>query len=252
MSEAIAATRVPADESITAALGRIFPVESRKASSRLIGALFLLGFIFYGVGFGALAAPALAAPDLLVTIVRSPTTLVLGCFLMLLNSLVDIGKGVLFFPILESRGKRTALVYLAALIVEVVLLDIGVLFLLMLVPLAQSAPDAGGAAATWATALSSTLIQGNLIAYNVAQATLGFGGIFLCALLFRTKLVPQWLSGLGFVGYAVHMIGSVGDLFGLHLSTVLLIPGALFEVSIAFWLIIVGVSAVMDRETRAA
>ena len=39
---------------------------------------------------------------------------------MLLNSVLDLGKGVLFFPILENHGKRTALTYLAALIVQVV------------------------------------------------------------------------------------------------------------------------------------
>jgi hypothetical protein len=220
-------------------------------SSRLIGALFLLGFLFYGVGFGALVTPALTAPDFLATIAKSPTTLVLGCFLMLLNTVLDVGKGVLFFPILERHGKRTALVYLAALIVQVVFLDIGVLLLLMLAPLAQVALDAGGAAAPWATAMASTLIQGNLLAYNVGQATLGFGGIFLCALLFRTGLVPQWLAGLGFVGYAVHAIGSIAELFGLHVSMVLLIPGGLFEVILAFWLIIRGLAAVTDRARSA-
>jgi hypothetical protein len=41
---------------------------------------------------------------------------------MLLNTPVDVGKAVLFFPIVENHGKRTALAYLAAIIVEVVLL----------------------------------------------------------------------------------------------------------------------------------
>lgn len=38
---------------------------------------------------------------------------------MLFNSAVDVGKGVLFFPILERHSKRTALAYLSAKIVEV-------------------------------------------------------------------------------------------------------------------------------------
>ena len=70
------------------------------------------------------------------------SSLVTGAFLMLLNTVVDIGKGVLFFPIAERRGKRTALVYLAAITVQVVILDLGVLFLLMLVPLAELAAGA--------------------------------------------------------------------------------------------------------------
>jgi len=97
---------------------------SRMAYSRLIGALFLLGFLSYGVGFG-LVTSVLGAPDFLSTISAHQTTLVLGAFLMLLNSVVDVGKGVLFFPNLENHGKRTALAYLAAMIFEVVLLDAG-------------------------------------------------------------------------------------------------------------------------------
>src|SRR5664280_2760480 len=79
------------------------------ASSRLIGALFLAGFLSYGVGFT------------LVTSVTGSTN-----FLSTISA-VDVGKGVLFYPILENRGKRTALGYLAAMIVEVVLLSVGVL-----------------------------------------------------------------------------------------------------------------------------
>src|SRR6266704_1409446 len=118
---------------------------SRMTYSRLIGALFLVGFLFYGVG-AALVTSVTGAPDFLSTISAHQTTLVIGAFLMLLNTVVDVGKGVLFFPILENHGKRTALAYLATMIVEVVLLDVGVLCLLMIVPLGQYAVDAGGRA----------------------------------------------------------------------------------------------------------
>src|SRR5438105_6455576 len=85
-----------------------------KVSSRLIGALFLAGFLCYGVGF-SLVTSVVGAPDFLSTISSHQTVLVLGAFLMLLNTAVDVGKGVLFFPILESHGKRTALAYLATM-----------------------------------------------------------------------------------------------------------------------------------------
>src|SRR6266852_2112253 len=64
-------------------------------------------------------------------------------------------RGVLFFPILESHGKRSALAYLAMIIVEVVLLDVVVLALLMIVPLGQQANEAGQATAAWSQAVGS-------------------------------------------------------------------------------------------------
>lgn len=211
----------------------------RKTYARLIGALFLIGFLTYGIGF-TLVNSVITVPDFVSNLPAAETTLILGAVLMLGNTVVDIGKGVLFFPILEDHGKRTALVYLAAIVVQVVFLDIGVIFLLMLVPLAQIAADVGASSAAWAPGIGSLLSASNTIAYNVGQATLSFGGVFLCLLLFRTRLVPQVLAGLGVVGYVLHAAGSVSEIFGLPLSLYLLIPGALFEIGIAFWLIIKG------------
>src|SRR3984893_17439980 len=108
----------------------------RMTYSRLIGALFLVGFLVYGVG-AALVTSVTSGPDFLSTISAHQTTLVIGAFLMLLNTVLDVGKGVLFFPILETHGKRSALAYLGFIIVQVVFLDIGVLALLLIVPLGQ-------------------------------------------------------------------------------------------------------------------
>src|SRR5947208_15636441 len=120
-------------------------MRSRMTYSRVIGALFLLGFLSYGGGFG-LVTSLTGAPDFLSTIPAHQTIFIIGALLMLLNTIVDVAKGVLFFPILEKHGKRTALAYLAAMIVEVVMLTVGVLALLMLVPLAQQPADAGAGA----------------------------------------------------------------------------------------------------------
>src|SRR5581483_7315986 len=84
---------------------------SRLTYSRLIRALFLLGFVVYGVG-GVLVTAVTVAPDFLKTLSAHQTILLLGAFLMVVNTAVDMGKGVLFFPILERHGKRTALAYL--------------------------------------------------------------------------------------------------------------------------------------------
>jgi hypothetical protein len=212
---------------------------SRMTYSRLIGALFLSGFLLYGVG-SSLVTSVVGAPDFLSTLSGHQTTLVLGAFLMLLNTAVDVGKGVLFFPILEKHGKRTALAYLAALIVEVVLLDVGVLALLMIVPLAQQGVDAGQASVGWAKAVGSLAVQSNTMAYQIGQMSLGLGAVFLCLLLFRTRLIPRFLSIWGLVGYAILMAGTIAEIFGIHIGVMLSIPGGVFEVGLGFWLIIKG------------
>ena len=225
----------------------------RNTYARLIGVLFLIGFLTYGVGL-TLVNSVITVPDFLSGIPAVQTTLILGAVLMLGNTVVDIGKGVLFFPILENHGKRTALVYLAAIVVQVVFLNLGVIFLLMLVPLANIAADAGASSAAWAPGVGALLSESNTVAYNVGQAILCFGGVFLAILLFRTRLIPRVLAGLGVVGYLLHAVGSISEIFGLPLELYLLIPGALFELGIAFWLIIKGFNsaAVAEGLTTAA
>ena len=81
-------------------LPRSMVMGSRMTYSRLLGALFLTGFLVYGVGMG-LVTSVLGTPNFLSTMSALQSTLVLGAFLVLLNTVVDVGKGVLFFPILE-------------------------------------------------------------------------------------------------------------------------------------------------------
>jgi hypothetical protein len=171
--------------------------------------------------------------NFLSTISANKTILILGAFLILLNTAVDVGKAVLFFPILEKHGKRTALAYLAAMMVEVVLLAVGALALLMIGPLrSQHDVDAGVA-----KGLGSLLTQSNTMAYQIAEMALGFGGIFLCALLFRTRLIPRFLAMWGVIGYAMLAAGTIAEIFGTHIGLVLSIPGGLFELALGFWLL---------------
>ena len=209
------------------------PADSRMKYSRVIGALFLLGFLSYGIGSG-LATSLVGGSNFLSTVAASQTVLVIGAFLMFLNTGVDLGKAVLFFPILEKHSKRTALVYLATMIVEVALLDVGVLALLLIVPLAKHAGDAG------AQTLGSILVQSNFTAYQMGEMTLGVGAIFLCALLFRTQLIPRWLAISGLIGYPILAAGTIAEIFGIHIGLYLTIPGFFFELVFPVWLFFKG------------
>src|ERR1700674_240162 len=207
--------------------------DSRMKYSRVIGALFLLGFLSYGIGSG-LATSLVGGSNFLSTIAASQTVLVIGAFLIFLNTGVDLGKAVLFFPILEKHSKRTALAYLATMIVEVVLLAIGALALFLIVPLAKHAGEAG------AQTLGSILVQTNATAYQMGEMTLGVGAVFLCLLLFRTQLIPRWLAISGLIGYPVLVAGTIAEIFGLHIGLYLTIPGFFFELGLPFWLIFRG------------
>jgi MFS family permease len=189
------------------------PASSTRRTARIVGVLFLAAFLAYGVG-SAIATGIAGSAD------RSgPNALfITGAALMLLNSAIVIGIGVLMFPILRPHNKAIAAGYLGTRIFEGVGLAIGVVSLIVLT--------------------GSAAIDANFVAYNVAMAGLGIGSLFFCALLFRSGLVPRFLAVWGFLGYASFAGGSLLELFGVAgAGLVAAIPSGLFEVTFGIWLI---------------
>ena len=206
---------------------------SRMRQPRLIGALFLVGFLVYGAG-SSLVTSLVGGPGFLGTIAPLASLLALGAFLLLLVTAVDIAKAILFFPILERHSKRTALTYYATLLVEVVFLAMGAIAIFLIVPLSRHAGEPG------ARTLAVTLVDFNNVAYQVGELTLGVGATFLCALLFRTRLVPRWIAVAGLVGYPFLVVGTIAELFGVHIGLYLTMPGTVFELALPVWLFIKG------------
>ena len=196
-----------------------------RRTARIVGVLFLAGYLAYGVG----SVIATGNAD------RSGSTalFVTGAALMLLNSAFVIGIGVLMFPVLRTHSKATAAGYLGTRIFEGVVLAIGVVCLIVL----------SGDAAT----------DANSVCYNVAEAGLGIGSLFFCALLFRTGLVPRFLAVWGFIGYAAFAVGNLLELFGVAgAGLVGAIPGGLFELTFGVWLIARGFASTATVRSRAS
>jgi hypothetical protein len=87
---------------------------------------------------------------------------------------------------------------------------------------------------------TTVAVQSNSMAYQIAVISLGVGSTFLCWLLFRTRLVPRFLAVWGLVGYAIYLAGAIAEISGTHIGLILSIPGGLFEVGFALWLIVKG------------
>src|SRR3954463_13978729 len=188
------------------------PDSSMRRTARIVGVLVLAGYM-YGVG-------SLIATGVVDSGERGDSTalFVAGIALMLLNSAIVIGIGVLMLPILRPHSKATAAGYLGTRIFEGVVLALGVVSLVVLT--------------------SSDAIDANAAFYSVAEAGLGIGSLFFCALLFRTGLVPRWLAAWGFICYACFAVGNLLELFGVAgAALVASIPGGLFEWTFAMWLI---------------
>jgi hypothetical protein len=204
------------------------PDSSVRRTARIVGALFLAGFLSYGVG-NLIATGNVRSADGS----GSTALLVTGAALMLLNSAFVIGIGVLMFPILRPHNKDIAAGYVGTRIFEGVVLAIGVVTLIVLT--GERAKDV------------------NAVFYSVAEVGLGIGSLFFCALLFRTGLVPRFLAVWGFIGYACFAGGNLLELFGVAgAGLVGAIPGGLFELTFGIWLIARGFASTATVRSRAS
>ena len=86
---------------------------SNRTTGRIVGALFLAAFVFYGVGNALVDRPV-------------------GAALILLNSLVVATIGALVFGVFRRRRLRAAATYLIARALEAALLAVGILLLILM------------------------------------------------------------------------------------------------------------------------
>ncbi|MAX78709.1 MAG: hypothetical protein CL843_00840 [Crocinitomicaceae bacterium] len=215
-------------------------MKAQKTIARTFGIFFLLAFLSYGIGNG-LAGSVTNTAESLSHLSTHKTTLVVGVLLMaLVHSVVNIGLPVLMVPVLKPYNKMVSYGYLSAGIVATIVLIVGALFLLLHLPLSSMYSTANAAEIHHLETLGVLLTKGNFYAYQIGMAIWGIGGLMFCYLLLVSKLVPQWITIWGFVGYLVFIAGTILELFGISIGVQLSLPGGLFEITLSICLIVRG------------
>jgi hypothetical protein len=185
--------------------------------------------------------PIISAPDYLTTVFPKSATVVIGMLLWLVNNIGIVFIGLLMFPILKKQSESMALGYVSMRIFESLLMTVGVAFAVLLIPLSQAFIKAGATDITTYQVIGASLKQVESLFLNLMQLLfLGLGGLILTTMLYRSKLVPRWISVIGIIGYALLLPAFALALFGVFDPT----PGAggsgsLLAVPVAIWEIII-------------
>jgi hypothetical protein len=221
-----------------------------RKTATTVGVIYLLGMVV-GIGGNVLIQSILSASDPLAAVGASKMLIAVGAMLLLLAVAGDAAHGILMFPVLKQFSERIAFGYFGARIMDAVFVGAMALLILFQIPLANEYLKAG--ASDTLQALSAVLNQAQLYAYHIGMLTVGFAGLMLCYLLYKTQLLPRFLGVWGLFGYAVILGGSVLELLGFNLNSIHTIPGGLWELFIGVWLIGKGFSAspVPSERTRS-
>ena len=217
-------------------------MDTHKTTARIVGALFLIAMVTSLVG-GIWLESIIAAPDTLVNVAEKDTEVVLGVLLELINGLAVIGIAVLLFPLLKEQDEASALGYVALRIIEAALIVAALCIPLALIPLGQDfvAADAAGASSLQAAGASFLAVR-TVLTDQMLGIIFGLTALVLFYLLYRSRLVPAFISIWGLIAAVSILTWNLLEMVGLHIEVgmVFALPIILNEIFLGLWLIIKG------------
>jgi hypothetical protein len=208
--------------------------------ARIIGILFIVASLSAIVG-GTLVLPA-EESDSVVALGSDEAAVVTGILVELLLVASVVGIASLLFPVLRRCSEGLALAYLGARLVEGILLLAAAVSAMVIVVLHRDLATSGTeGAAAWGEVLvatrQTTYQLGSLVAFGVSA-------LILYWLLYRSRLVPVWLSVWGLAGGVLIVVRGVWELYGADLpgalQAALTAPVGINEMVLAVWLIFRG------------
>lgn len=204
-----------------------------RRAAAFIGVLYAIGTAALIASF-AVAGGAIAGTDPLVSIAAQPGSVTAGALLIMVSGLSLALVPVVFWPIGRRHGETLAIGYVVVRgAVETVLYLASALCWLLLVALAAGGQPGAALQAELVSAVD-TLLWSTLIPIPFV-----LGALLFSTLLYRSRLVPRWLSVWGLAGAVLYLGGPIGSMTGLPLG-VLMAPLAVQEMVLAGYLIAKG------------
>jgi hypothetical protein len=219
-------------------------MNTSRRTAKIVGALFLISNVTFILGATMFIEPSLGAPDYLTLVSASRSQVVLGVVLELINGLAYLGIGVLMFPILKQRFESLALGYVAFRVIEFIMQALSDLSPLALLTLSEDFVKAGAPAASPFQTSGAVLLADRYWAFQLVSIALGLGALLLYSMLFRSELVPRFISVWGLIGAVSVLITALLEMFAVSVSPglgfVLGVPMLLNELFLGGWLIVKG------------
>ena len=214
-------------------------MDSFRKTAIIVGVLFITAMVA-GMLRYVLLDPILDAPDYLITVSANENLVIIGTLSFFILAVALVGIAIVMYPILKKQNEALALGYVVARIVEGVLFIVAILAILTLFSLSQDFVKAGSPDASYFQTLGDLLLAVRYFAYNALwPITLGLGGLMFYYLLYKSKLIPRWLSVWGFIGAPLFPVAWL-SLFGSTISGFFLLPLVVNEMVLAAWLIVKG------------
>ncbi len=228
---------------------------SHRRIATLVGVLYIIGTVA-GVLSVVTAGSILDDSAYLTKISENRDRFVLGALFVLTMGLALAMVSVVIFPILKKQHEILAVGYVVFRgALETATYLASVIIWLMLLALSQHFVEAGAPGASYFQTLGASLKDVNEWVGELIAIVFPLSALMLYYVLYRSRLIPRWLSGWGLLALIPYFAATFLALFDViepagGSDVAMKMPMALQEMVMAVWLIAKGFNrSVIESET---
>jgi len=219
---------------------------THKQTAMIVGVLFVVATVMLFIG-GAFYNPILDSPDYLDNAYPKRLVVIIGILLEFTKVPAIALIPVFLFPILRKYNEAFALGYVGFRFLEAVLLSVIDINRLSLVNVSQDYLNSGGMEASYFQHIGSAIQSENDWGFSIYLIIFTLGALMFYAVLYRSKLIPRFISAWGFMAAALLLVGSVlvmvdmvTGISEVGVELIFAAPIAVNEMVLAIWLIVKG------------
>ena len=213
-----------------------------KTAATTAGVLYIIGTVAGVLSKFLVQTPVRDADDPLAYAAEHPGLVVTGALLVLVMGLALAFVPVVLFPVLRRVNEVLAIGYLTLRgAVEATCYVISAIALLLLVPV-STIVSAGPGTASPAGVRVGILLTDSDASSAVLSVVFCLGGLMFYALLFRSRIVPRWISVWGLAAIPVYLGAFLLAMYAVigyssAALNLMVLPLAVQEMVLGIWMI---------------
>ena len=216
-------------------------MESAKAVGRVMGLLLIVQAVIGStVNFGLLGSTVMGPPGVLTNGAHYPDRLSVAALLLIAAGFVSVAISTTVFPVFRRYTLRGALAYVVLTGAGLALVAVEASAIMSILTISQEYTAAGGADARYYEIVGTAVRYARYWAHY-PNLLVGSGTLLLVySILFRFRLVPRLLTGVGIAAILLQLIGLSMPFFGYRVNFYLLTPMGICHLILSIWLIAKG------------
>jgi hypothetical protein len=216
----------------------------QRRAAVITGTLLLAGIIG-ALAFAAVEQPLLTTTASLARIPANAGRLSAGGLMELATAGASVGIALALYPVLRPHSEGLALGAVTFRTIESVLYAVAAVITLSLPGIARQYAQSAAPGRSGIQALANALAGGREAAILAAVLAYITGGVMYYAVMYRSRLVPRWLTGWGLAAEALMLAAGLAAAFShtpVTSYSPLIVPVAAQEAVLGAWLILRGFS----------